>query len=209
MQATNWIDNIADESNLWLSAVKAEEGGELDAAVVLYLKDASACLASETPLKAALSCSSAASCMLRLGSRDRARQLYVESAQIYLDRARSVAGVSVREFLWCLRESYRAFQHGGMREKAEGLRGYYLSLAGRVDPFVFADAIDASDVAQPDKEGDAGDFEEAPLMTQEIERFLKPRKDAYRKMGTPGVSNAATPKRRAPNYETSIINQLG
>jgi hypothetical protein len=209
MQATNWIDKIADESNLWLTAVKAEEGGELERAAILYLKDASACAAGGMELKSALSCSSAASCIERMGSRARARQLYAESAQIYLDKSRSVAGTSVREFLWCLRESYRAFQHANMKEKAEDLRRYYVTVAGRVDPFIFADALDVSEPAQSDKETSDMGAVEVPAVAQEAERFLSPRRDAYHKMSAPDTRNHATAKRRPPNYETSVINQLG
>jgi hypothetical protein len=209
MQATNWIDKIADESNLWLTAVKAEEGGELERAAILYLKDASASAAAGMELKAALSCSSAASCIETMGSRARARQLYAESAQIYLDKARSVAGASVREFLWCLRESYRAFQHASMREKAEDLRRYYVTVAGRVDPFIFADALDVSEPAQSDKEtGELGAVE-IPAIVNEVERFLRPRRDAYHKMSAPDPRNHANAKRRPAKYETSVINQLG
>jgi hypothetical protein len=209
MQATNWIDRIADESNLWLTAVKAEEGGELERAAVLFLQDASQCLTAGKQLKAALSCCSAAVCVEKMGSRVRARQLYAESGQIYLDKARSVAGVSVREFLWCLRESYRAFQHANMREKADELRRYYASLAGRVDPFIFADALDVSETVQSEKEGKEV-FQEDPAITQEAERFLQPRMEAYRKMGAPDPrKSAASTRRRPPNHETSIVNQLG
>jgi hypothetical protein len=209
MQATNWIDRIADESNLWLAAVKAEEGGELDRAALLFLKDASESMNEGKPLKAALSCSCAATCVGKLGSRLRARQLYAESAQIYLEKARAMAGVSVREFLWCLRESYRAFQHANMREKAEELRRYYSSLAGRVDPFIFADALDVSEAVPADNEVGEEAFEEDPVIVQEIERFLRPRREGYRRMGAPDPRKTSAPRRRPLNYEASVINQLG
>jgi hypothetical protein len=212
MQATTWIDNIASESNLWLNAIKAEEGGELDHAAILYLRDASECLGKGMQLKAALSCSCAAGCIQKMGSQVRARELYAESAQIYLEKAQAVAGVSVREFLWCLRESYRAFQHANNREKAAEVHKYYVSLAGRIDPFIFADALEASEPLQAEKEGNDKAFEEGRAMTQEIERFLQPRRDEYRKMSASLPPKAAAPtaaKRRSPNHETSVINQLG
>jgi len=210
MQATTWIDNIAEESNLWFNAVKAEEGGEFDHAAILYLKDASQCLSKGMQLKAALSSSCAASCIHRMGSQVRAQQLYAESAQIYLEKAQSLAGVSVREFLWCLRESYRAFQHAGKREKAEEVHRYYLSLAGRIDPFIFADSLSMSEPVQAEKESNEEHFQENQTMTQAIELFLEPRRDEYRKMSASDPRKAADRlQRRAPNNEKSIINQLG
>ena len=116
----------------------------------------------------------------------------------------------MREFLWSLRESYRAFHHAGMKEKAEDIRRYYSSLAGRVDPFIFTDALDVSEPAQAEKEGSEEAFAEDPAIAQEVERFLRPRKEAYRKMSAPVPKTAAAAARRRPlNHETSIVNQLG
>jgi hypothetical protein len=207
MQATSWIDKIADESNLWLTAVKAEESGQLQWAAVLYLRDAQGARASKKPVKAALSSNCAATCLANLGLHARAQELYAESARLYLEHGEAAAGTSVREYLWCLREAYRAYQQADLREKAEDVRRRYVSLAGRIDPFIFVDALPTSETItseEPQKEP----VTEDPAITVEINRFLHHMGETPRGAGR-GKNARPSEGRRPDSLENRITNQLG
>jgi len=130
MQAITWIDRIADESNLWLNAMKQEDQDDFVQAAGFYLRDASDCLARRSPVKAALSCSCAADCLSRLKLYENARLLHREAAMIYLEGAEATTK-SVRELLWCFREAWVHFQTAGDMQMAEGVFRRFSTLSSR------------------------------------------------------------------------------
>jgi hypothetical protein len=209
MQAVTWIDRIADESNLWLNAVKYEDQGDLTQAVSLYLRDASDCLARKAPVKAALSCSSAADCLLRLRLYDDARLLYREAAIVYLEGAESTK--SVRELLWTFKEAWIQFQTADDKGMADGVFRRFSTLTRRVDPFPAESALipRPRSVAELERQ-DKGAPSRSAELDLEVEVFLNARRSGHYERHEPNRP-IATRKNGARTHsnEKSIINQLG
>ncbi len=131
-----WIDRIIDESNTWFNATKMEDMANYPDAIKLYLQDAGDSLGRGLLVRAGLSCSCAADCLVRIGGLDLARSLYSKSAAIYWENAHSPFAGSTREWLWSLQKAYENFLLADEKSKAEAVRGEYLVLAKRVDPFI-------------------------------------------------------------------------
>jgi hypothetical protein len=131
-----WIDRIIDESNTWFNATKMEDMANYVDAVKLYLQDAGDSLGRGLLVRAGLSCSCAADCLVRMGALAHAKSLYSKSAVIYWENAHSPLAGSIREWLWSLQKAYENFLLADEKSKAEAVRGEYLVLAKRVDPFI-------------------------------------------------------------------------
>jgi hypothetical protein len=209
MQAITWIDRIADESNLWLNAVKHEDQDDLAQAVALYLRDASDCLARKSPAKAALGCSCAADCLLRLRLYGDARALFREAGLAYLEAAESTK--SVRELLWCFKESWIHFQAAGDKEMAEGVLRRFSTLSRRVDPFPAESGLISNRRSVSELEiDDHGPRSGNPELDLEVEHFLSARRLGKYEQFEPSRHITTRPKgARTQSNEKSIINQLG
>lgn len=131
-----WLERLTDDANVWLTAVRMEEQGELEKAAVLYLGDATSCLEESTVVRAALGVTCAADCFARLGLTSRSRRLYHIAGMLYWDNADSRMGSSVRESLWSLQEAYESFVLSGEEENASQVRSAFESLARRASPFI-------------------------------------------------------------------------
>jgi len=131
-----WIDKIIDESNTWFNATKMEDMANYVDAVGLYLQDAGDSLARGLLVRAGLSCACAADCLVKLDAIALAQSLYSKSAAIYLENAHSPVAGSIREWLWSLQKAWENFVLADEKTKAEVVRGEYLVLAKRVDPFL-------------------------------------------------------------------------
>lgn len=105
MPATTWLNRLTDESNAWFLAIKSEESSRYIDAVIYYLKDATECITKGLPLRAALSCASAASCLEKSGDALDSSRLYSEAASIYQNNSR-VVGKEIKERLWSLERAY-------------------------------------------------------------------------------------------------------
>jgi 3-polyprenyl-4-hydroxybenzoate decarboxylase len=212
MQATTWIDRISDESNSWLNAIKSDDQRQYDSAIVWYMKDAEACMASGKRLKAGLSCSCAADCLARLGLFTYARTLYREAASLYLKTPPS-EHVSVREMLWSLSEGHHLLLMAYERRWAEEVRKEYEVIARRVDPFVEGTALGIPEEGRaPRLEADTIAPEEAEEMpsVKAVNRFLKARQTGrYSPVPIPSTKRPVTVRQREKFDEKSIINQLG
>ncbi len=136
MALVTWIDRIIDESNTWFNATKTEDMANYADAIKLYLQDASDSLGSGLLVRAGLSCSCAADCLIRLNALALAKQLYSKAAFIYWENAHSPFAGSIREWLWSLQKAYENFLLAGETSRAETVRGEYVVLAKRVDPFI-------------------------------------------------------------------------
>jgi hypothetical protein len=212
MRATTWVDRITDEENPWLNAEKMEERGDLGSAAALYLDDASANLLGEKLARAALSASCAASCLDALGFPNEARLVYSEVAQLYHLHARRVSRVSVREWMWSLRQSGRFHLVCGESEKAQEVYQEYAVLAGRVELFAESRKLSLFEEGEwkPQQGRDdppPGDWSE---LMREVQRFLILR-------GTTRTARGSQQRRPArgngkgayPSYEKNFANQLG
>jgi len=106
-----------------------EEDGRFAEATVLYLRDAAGCLSQGLQVRAALSCSCAASCLEKTGNYNAARNLYFETARMYEEQADAVFGRSIREALWLMQEAHDYFIIGGDPQKATQIYDKCASLA--------------------------------------------------------------------------------
>jgi tetratricopeptide (TPR) repeat protein len=130
------MDRITNESNLWLNAIKADDEGNYLEAFLFYLQDSSECLKQNSLVRAALSCSCAANCLVMTGNLSAARQLYKQTATIYENNANSVIGNSVREALWSYQEAYEYYNLACEDNQAEHVYEKHVSLSRKVNPFV-------------------------------------------------------------------------
>lgn len=135
MKIKNWTDRITDESDLWLNAVKMEDGNDLLEASVYYLNDAANSLKHNMLVRTALSCLCAAECLVRMGHHADARRLYLETAIIYEENADRILGESIREALWSLQEAYENFLLASDQSGAQHIFEKYVFLARKLNPF--------------------------------------------------------------------------
>ncbi|HEV2193878.1 MAG TPA: hypothetical protein VGR54_09710 [Nitrosopumilaceae archaeon] len=141
MEIKTCMDRNTNEDNLWLNAIKMEDERNYFEAFVYYLKDASECLKQSSFVKAALSCSCAASCLANLGNFIIARQLYLESARIYEENSYFIIRESIRESLWSLQEAYEYYLLGGNGDKAQRVYDKSIFLARKINPFSGGDDV--------------------------------------------------------------------
>src|SRR2546425_11671402 len=99
MRVVTWLDKLTDESNTWFAALRAEAEGDFVSAVVLYLRDATESLRQGSLVRAGLSCSCAADCLVKTGDPVRSRNLYHEAGRIYREDFELAINVSGREAL--------------------------------------------------------------------------------------------------------------
>jgi hypothetical protein len=211
---TTWIDRISDDSTLWSNAVKCEESGDFIKAVSLYLKDASECLVEGMTLKAALSTSSAADCLVKMGLVDYARLMYKEAGTLYAENGERVVNLSIREVLWSFREAYHFFLLAEDKARAEQTYKKYFNLAKRTDPFIEEESAVRSFQARESAPGiESGSFRGSsnPRIATEVERFLHSRKTGQYEITKPNLvrDDFVPSRRRGQLDEKSIINQLG
>ena len=131
-----WLERLTDDANLWLTAVRMEERGELAKAILLYLEDAKACLDGDSLVRAALGTTCAADCLVTMGLRGKGRRLYHVAGMLYWDNSDSRLGSSVRESLWSLQEAHEAFMLAGEEDNAKHVRQLFTSMARRANPFI-------------------------------------------------------------------------
>lgn len=210
-----WLERLTDDANLWLTAVRMEEQGELARAALLYLGDATKCLSESTLVRAALGGTCAADCFVKLGLRGRARRLYHLAGMLYWDNADARLGASVRESLWSLQEAYECLLLAGEEENAKHVHMLFTSLARRANPFIGARdtfrlpmktdlAVELSDL------GGAEARDEPAELVEAFEGFLKAR-ELQRERGA--SARAAAPLPRGEEIETidaqGFVGQLG
>lgn len=135
MKIKNWTDKITDESDLWLNAIKMEDGGNFSEASIFYLNDAVESLRRNLLVRAALSCLGAAECLVRMNHHADARKIYLEAAAIYEENSDRIIGESVRESLWSLQEAYENFLLASDYAKAQQIFDKYTFLARKLNPF--------------------------------------------------------------------------
>ena len=135
MKVKTWTDRITDESDLWLNAVKMEDGQNFVEASVFYINDAVESLEHKLLIRAALSCLCAAECLVRMGHQADARRLYLETAMIYEEHADRIISESIRESLWSLQEAYETFLLAFDYYRAQQIFDKYVFLARKLNPF--------------------------------------------------------------------------
>ena len=134
MQVKTWLQRLTDESNLWFSAVKAEDEGDFVTAASNYVEDASQCLGRNL-VRAALSCTCAANCLAKLGATAQACTLHSLAAKIYIENSDVAMSESIREAMWSMQEAAENFTLAGDYKEADAVRGRYFALASRTNPF--------------------------------------------------------------------------
>ncbi len=136
MRQVTWVNRLTDESNPWFHALRLEDAGEYNDSIISYLKDSGENLQRGELMRAALSCSCAASCLEKLDVQNYARKLYREAAAIYWENGMEAIGKSLREAFWSLREAYKCFLNAQEDAKAKEIHSIVASLANKVNPFV-------------------------------------------------------------------------
>lgn len=211
-----WLERLTDDANLWLTAVRMEEQGELLKAVLLYLDDATKCLDEGTAVRAALGATCAADCLAGLGLPGKARRLYHVAGMLYWDNADLRMVTSVRESLWSLQEAHESFHLAGEAENANQAELLFKSLARRANPF-----IGERDVFRLPSKADLGvglygpnalrgDAEESSELAKALEGFLRARERQRER----DASAKRTPNRPSDSEmemldAQSFVGQLG
>ncbi len=134
MAVQSWIDRLTDETNPWFSATKLVDSGNYVDAFKVYLQDSSELSNQNQLCSAALSCSCAANCLLKIGDHTTAHQLYLETAIIYEKNADLIIGKSVRECLWSLQESYEHYLLAADVSKSQRVFEKYVNLVRKLNP---------------------------------------------------------------------------
>jgi len=135
MGPTTWLERITDESNVWLSATKAEDAEDYSGAALLYLSDASACLKAGSVVRSALGVTCGAGCLSKAGGPAEARRLYLEAGLMYSETAEEKVSVSIREALWALQRAYECFVLAGDAKGTESTYKAFNLLSKRANPF--------------------------------------------------------------------------
>jgi len=104
-------------------------------AIILYLNDASECLKNGLLVRAGLSCSCAADCLVKLRDGTLQKKLYFMAATVYRENANSSSDRSIREWLWSLQKAYENFLLAGETSMATAVHSEYLFLEKKVHPF--------------------------------------------------------------------------
>jgi len=136
-----WAARIVSRHNLWLGATHKEDDGDISGAVLLYVKDALACIKSRNLPRAALSCSSAANCLEKTGKVKIAKALYAEAASIYEDYSNESLDRAIRESIWSLQRAYENYILAEDEEHTNDVYYRYASLTSKVSPVFGADAL--------------------------------------------------------------------
>jgi hypothetical protein len=187
-----------------------EEDGRFADATISYLRDAASCLSRGLRVRAALSCSCAASCLEKTGNINAARNLYFETAKMYEEQADAVFGTSIREALWLLQEAHDYFIIGGDAQKAGQIYDKCASLARKSNPFFAGEALDKVLRIRRGAQVRPVSFALALPQTSDvngaIEGFLRLR-DAQASKASEPVSGAPAGRiQRRPSVEKSIVS---
>jgi hypothetical protein len=211
MGVKTWLDRITDETNLWLTAVKVEEGKDFSGAAVLYLRDASSNLKETTGVRSALSCACAAECLAKAGAIPQAKDLYFEAGLMYGEVAEAKVSYSIRETLWALQRAYECFV---LAEDAKGTQATHEALsllARRVNPFVVG-----TEGFQPPRVASRSRLNSRSVEAQPVGSKVQEAVDGFKALRR-GRNPAKEGKGRAPprrireesDAEESIVSQLG
>lgn len=131
---STFIDRITSESNTWLNACRLEDAGNYSDAAIQYLNDATESLRIGSLVRAGLSCSCAADCLVKFGVENHPKKLYFKAAGIYMEITKFATTKSIREWLWSLQKAYENFVLAGETSMAEAVLGEYMALAIKVQP---------------------------------------------------------------------------
>jgi hypothetical protein len=139
-----WASRIVNRDNLWLEAGQKEDDGDIFGAVLLYLKDALACVKSHNLPRAALSISCAAQCLEKKGYDGVAQILYAESASTYEEHSIESLDSSIRDAIWSLQRAYENYVLARDEQKATEVYYLFTSMASKLSPTY--GRIDSSDL---------------------------------------------------------------
>lgn len=210
MGVTTWLDRITDESNLWLSALKSEEGNDLSGGAVLYLEDACNCLNAGSPVRASLSCFCAAECLWGAGFAEEAKRLYSEAGVMYTETAEKEVSSSIREALWALQRAYECFVLAEDIKETESTFEAFRLLARRANPFTESGTFKVTTTGGHARQlGSRAPGEGEDAVKVAIEKFL-----ALRRKSKPQAKSGQRLKRaRTPgddeDGQAGIVSQLG
>lgn len=105
-------------------------------AIILYLNDATESIKRGLLVRAGLSCSCVADCLVKFGVESLQKKVYFMAATIYRENANSARHRSIREWLWSLQKACENFLLAGEQSMAEAIHNEYMILAKRAQPFI-------------------------------------------------------------------------
>jgi len=209
MRVVTWLEKLTDESNTWFAALRAEAEGDFVSAIVLYLRDATESLRQGSLVRAGLSCSCAADCLVKTGDPGRAKSLYHEAGSIYRENFERAINVSVREALWSLERAYECFVLADDSDSAQQVREIYKPLTHRANPFVEQEQLQLPrpDKLSPSKPNSGTESRPSDAeFRKAIQEFFQSRESSKERRVSP------KPRKRAEDGEVDeegIIDQLG
>lgn len=201
---------------MWLNAIKMEDANNFFEASIFYLKDASESLKHNSLVRAALSCSCAANCLVKIGDLAGARRLYLETAMIYEENADSIMGKSTREALWSLQEAYEYFLLASDSYKAQKVYDKCLSLARKVNPFFGEEEtmqalwLRKKNTETPQMSATSKNLKISAEVTNGIEEFLRSRESSKRNESGSVMTEDKEYKNKlnCPKVENELKNEL-
>jgi hypothetical protein len=136
MPVKTLVDKLTNESNTWLNACRLEDVGNYAEAIILYLNDAIESIRIGSLVRAGLSCSCAADCLLKFETDGLPKKLYFRAATIYVEIAKSSVHKSIQEWLWSLQKAYENFVLAEETSMAKSVLDQYMVLANKIQPYV-------------------------------------------------------------------------
>jgi hypothetical protein len=129
------MDSLTDERNSWFNAIRLEDSHDYSSAALAYLEDANRCLGRGLYVRAAMSATSAASCLATASDIRDAVDLYSAAATVYELNADISMERSIRESLWSLIHAFEYFTLISDHVNAERVAKKYADIARRIDRF--------------------------------------------------------------------------
>lgn len=204
------MDRITNESNLWLRALKLEDEGNYLEAFEIYLQDSKLSFKKKSFVGAALSCSCAATCLVKTGNIPAARKLYHQAGQIYENNGDHVIGDSVREAMWSYQEACDYFTLACENVHVQNVCEKLIALARKVNPF-FGEQEIMESLRLRKLEIDANNISKTNMkisadVDREINNFLHEIKENLINLTLDGKNSTGKVKHRGEISEESITN---
>jgi len=133
MSKKTWVEKIIDKKSKWLKATKLEKEGKLREAAKEYLEEAKK-QESKNIAMAALSYLSAAKCLMKVGERERAMELFKKAGDKYREYGESIISLTPTSTAWAYNMASKCYMWAEEYGKAEELRKMAESISEKIEP---------------------------------------------------------------------------
>ena len=131
MKEKTWVEKVSEEKSEWLLATRLEREGNLEEAAEHYLREARR-QDGKNAAMAALGYLSAAKCLLRVGRRDEALELFRLAGDKYREYAESTSSIAPTSTVWGYRMAAKCYMWAEEYETAQRLMEIADSISGKV-----------------------------------------------------------------------------